>query len=239
MNGRPNIVFVHGAWANGSCWSDVIQRLLADGYHVTAPQFPETSTADDVARLRQVLKLQDGPTIVVGHSYGGQIMTALGTDAPNVAGLVYITAFGLDQGESLQALLSQGPTPPAIAHPFTDQQGFMWLPQDDFVQHFASGVDPVRATVLHAVQQPIASSAFSQTMGVPAWKSLPSWYLVATQDEAIPPDAQRMFANRMGATTMEVPAGHLAMVSHPDETAQIVKTAAEARTAMPAGQARK
>ena len=236
MNARPNIVLVHGAWADGSSWSGVIERLQADGYHVTAPQFPLTALADDVARLRQVLNLQDGPTIVAGHSYGGQIMTALGTDAPNVAGLVYITAFGLDQGESLQALLSQGPTPPALAHPITDKQGFMWLPQDDFVQHFASDVDPVRAKVLHAAQQPVAGSIFSETMGVPAWKSLPSWYQVSSQDQAIPSDAQRMFASRMDATTTEVPAGHLAMVSHPDETAQLVKTAAEARTTMPAGQ---
>ncbi|MER5338549.1 alpha/beta hydrolase [Micromonospora sp. NPDC002717] len=239
MNGRPNIVLVHGAWADGSCWSGVIERLQADGYQVTAPQFPLTSTADDVARLRQVLTLQDGPTIVVGHSYGGQIMTALGADAPNVAGLVYIAAFGLDRGESLNALLSQGPTPPALAHLFTDKQGFMWQPQDDFVQHFAADVDPVQAKVMHAVQQPIASSTFTETMAVPAWKSLPSWYLVATQDQAIPPDAQRMFAGRMGATTIEVPASHVPMVSHPDETAQLIKTAAETRTPMPAGHARR
>ncbi|MEH0845656.1 alpha/beta hydrolase [Micromonospora sp. CPCC 205711] len=237
MNGRPNIVLVHGAWADGSCWSGVIERLQADGYQVTAPQFPLTSTADDVARLRQVLNLQDGPTIVVGHSYGGQIMTALGTDAPNVAGLVYIAAFGLDNGESLAALLSQGPTPPALSHLVTDKQGFMWQPQDDFVQHFAADVDPVRAKVMHSVQQPIAGSAFNDAMGVPAWKSLPSWYLVATQDQAIPPDAQRMFASRMGATTIEVPASHVPMVSHPDEAAQLIKAAAETRTAMPAGHA--
>ena len=105
MTTQPNIVLVHGAWADGSCWSDVIRRLQADGYHVTAPQFPMTALADDVARLRQVLNLQDGPAIVAGHSYGGQIMTALGTDAPNVAGLVYIAAFGLDEGESIGALL--------------------------------------------------------------------------------------------------------------------------------------
>jgi pimeloyl-ACP methyl ester carboxylesterase len=103
MNARPNIVLVHGAWADGSSWSGVIERLQADGYHVTAPQFPLTALADDVARLRQVLDLQDGPVIVAGHSYGGQIMTALGPDAPNVAGLVYVAAFGLDQGESLVA----------------------------------------------------------------------------------------------------------------------------------------
>src|ERR1700716_1726023 len=142
MNSSPNIVLIHGAWAEGSCWNAVIERLQADGYHVIAPQFRMTALADDVERLRQVLRLQDGPTIVVGHSYGGQIMTALGTDAPNVAGLVYIAAFGLDQGESLGALLSQGPTPPALQHQFVDKQGFVWLAEDDFVRHFAADVDP-------------------------------------------------------------------------------------------------
>jgi pimeloyl-ACP methyl ester carboxylesterase len=228
MNARPNIILVHGAWADGSCWSGVIERLQGGGYHVTAPQFPETSLADDVARLRHVLELQDGPTIVAGHSYGGQIATALGTDAPNVAGLVYIAAFGIDEGESLGALLSQGPVTPALEHLFTDSRGFGWIPEDDFVKHFASGVDPVRAKVLHAVQQPLAGSTFTDVMGVPAWKSLPCWYLVAAQDQAIPPDAERMFASRMGATTIEVPSGHLAMVSHPAEVAQLVESAAEA-----------
>jgi pimeloyl-ACP methyl ester carboxylesterase len=226
MSPLTNIVLVHGAWADGSSWSGVIERLQADGYRVTAPQFPLTSLADDVARLRQVLKLQDGPAVVAGHSYGGQIITALGTDAPNAAALVYIAAFGIDAGESLGALLSQGPTPPALAHLFTDPQGFGWLPQDDFVDHFASGVDPVRARVLHAVQQPLAGSTFGDVMGVPAWKSLPSWYQVSAEDQAIPPDAERLFASRMGATTTEVAAGHLAMVSHPKETADLIKAAA-------------
>ena len=183
MNARPNIVLVHGAWADGSSWSAVIERLQAGGYHVTAPQFPLTALADDVARLRQVLDLQDGPTIVAGHSYGGQIMTALGTDAPGVVGLVYIAAFGLDQGESLGVLLSQGPVTPALAHLVTDKRGFGWLSEDDFVNHFAGDVDPVRARVMYAVQQPLATSAFGDVMGVPAWKTLPSWYLVATDDE--------------------------------------------------------
>ena len=111
MNARPNIVLVHGAWADGSSWSAVIERLEADGYQVIAPQFPESSLAADVARLRDVLARQDGPTIVAGHSYGGQIVTALGTDAPNVVGLVYIAAFGLDEGETIGALLQQGPRP--------------------------------------------------------------------------------------------------------------------------------
>jgi pimeloyl-ACP methyl ester carboxylesterase len=127
--------------------------------------------ADDVARLRQVLALQDGPTLVAGHSYGGQIMTALGADAPNVVGLVYVAAFGLDEGESIGAL-------PAM----------------------------------HAVQQPLAANALQEVMGAPAWKSLPSWYMVADGDQAIPPDAERLFAKRMGASTIEVPSNHVAMV---------------------------
>jgi len=227
VSDRPNIVLVHGAWADGSCWSGVIERLQAQGFQVRAPQFPLTSLADDVARLRQVLEFQDGPTIVVGHSYGGQIMTALGEEAPNVVGLVYVAAFGLDQGESLGALLSGAPPTPALAHMFNDSRGFGWLSEDDFVDHFAGDVDPTWARVMYAVQQPIALSAFEDTMGVPAWKSLPSWYLVSQNDEAIPPDAERMFASRMGATTVEVPSSHVAMVSHPMDVANLIETAAE------------
>jgi pimeloyl-ACP methyl ester carboxylesterase len=228
MNGRPKIVLIHGAWADGSCWSSVIERLQADGLEVRAPQFPMNSLADDVARLRQVLAFQDGPAIVVGHSYGGQIMTALGADTPNVVGLVYIAAFALDEGESLGALLSQGPVTPALAHLFTDARGFAWLSEDDFVNHFAADVDPTQAKVLYAVQQPLATSAFGDVMGVPAWKSLRSWYLVAQNDEALPPDAERQFAARMGASTVEIPASHIAMVSRPNEVAELIEKAANA-----------
>jgi pimeloyl-ACP methyl ester carboxylesterase len=227
MTGRPNIVLVHGAWADGSCWTGVIERLQEAGYSVRAPQFPLTSIADDVARLRQVLAFQDGPTIVVGHSYGGQIITSLGTDAPNVVGLVYIAAFGLDQGESLGALLAQGPVAPALAHTFTDQRGFVWLSEEDFVGHFAGDVDSQHARAMWAVQQPLAGSAFTDVIGVPAWRTLPSWYLVAKNDEALPPDAERQFAARMGATTVEVSASHVAMVSHPEDVAGLIERAAE------------
>jgi pimeloyl-ACP methyl ester carboxylesterase len=225
---KPNIVLVHGAWADGSSWSAVIERLQADGYTVTAPQFPMAALADDVARLRQVLARQNSPTIVAGHSYGGQIMTALGTDAPNVVGLVYIAAFGLDEGESIGALLDQGPPSPALAHLDIDQQGFAWLPEDDFVNHFAADVEPVKAKVMYAVQQPLAGSALAEVMGAPAWKSLPSWFLVADGDQAIPPEAERQFAARMGATTTEVASNHVAMVSHPDEVLTMIKAAAQA-----------
>ena len=233
MDALPNIVLVHGAWADGSSWSAVIERLLGDGYHVTAAQFPLTALADDVARLRQVLARQKGPTLVAGHSYGGQIITALGTDAPNVAGLIYIAAFGLDEGESIGALLEQGPPPPALAHLIIDSQGFAWLPEDDFVNHFAADVDPVKARVMYTVQQPLSGSALQEVMGVPAWKSLPTWYLVADGDQAIPPGAERQFAHRMAATTVEVPSSHVAMVSHPGDVVNLIEAAAEAVPAAP------
>jgi pimeloyl-ACP methyl ester carboxylesterase len=228
MSDLPNVVLVHGAWADGSSWSAVIESLQARGYNVTAPQFPETSLADDVARLRQILARQSGPTLVAGHSYGGQIMTALGEDAPNVVGLVYVAAFGLAQGESLGALLGAGPPTAALAHLIVDEHGFAWLPEEDFVGHFAADVNAATARVMYAVQQGLAMNTFEDVMGVPAWQSNPTWYLVATNDEAIPPDAERMFARRMGATIVEVSASHVAMVSHPDEVAGLIEAAADA-----------
>jgi pimeloyl-ACP methyl ester carboxylesterase len=224
---KPNIVLVHGAWADGSCWSAVIEGLQVKGYNVTAPQFPESSLADDVARLRQVLNRQDGPTVVVGHSYGGQIITSLNTDAPNVVGLVYIAAFGLDEGETIGGLLAQGAPTPALAHLDIDEQGFAWIPEDDFVTHFAADVPPDKAKVMFAVQQALSASTLGDVMGVPAWKSLPTWYMVAADDQAIPPDAERLFAKRMGATTVEIPSGHVAMVSHPEDVIKLTETAAE------------
>jgi len=175
---------------------------IAEELHI---QGPGEAVGDLVLRLRQVRK--------IGVELVDPEMRA---------------AFGIDQGESLGALLSQGPPTPALEHLFTDKLGFGWLSQDDFVHHFAADVDPVRATVMYAVQQPLAGSAFTDVMGVPAWKSLPSWYLVATADEAIPPDAERMFASRMGATTVEVYSSHVAMVSHPDEVTALITEAADA-----------
>jgi pimeloyl-ACP methyl ester carboxylesterase len=198
---------------------------------VTAPQFPESSLADDVARLRQVLHRQKGPTVVAGHSYGGQIVTALGTDAPNVVGLVYVAAFGLDEGESIGALLAQGPPTPALAHLDIDEQGFAWLPEDDFVTYFAADVDPAKAKVMYAVQQALSATTLGDVMGIPAWKSLPSWFLVATNDQAIPPDAERSFAKRMGATTVEIASSHVAMVSYPDDVVALIEMAAKAVSA--------
>jgi pimeloyl-ACP methyl ester carboxylesterase len=226
MADLPKVVLVHGAWADGSCWTAVIESLQAQGYDVTAPQFPETSTEDDVARLRQTLARIEGPVILAGHSYGGQIITALGPD-PKVAALIYVAAFGIDEGESLGKLLSGGPPTPALANLVVDEQGFGWLPEDDFVGHFAGDLDPAQARILYAVQQPISLSTFEYTMGDPGWKSVPTWFIVATEDEAIPPDAERQFAARMGATTVEVAAGHLAMVTHPEIVVDMVGQATE------------
>lgn len=228
MENDLNIILVHGAWADGSSWEDVIPHLQKAGYNVTAPQFPLTSQEDNIARLREVLDLQTGPTLIVGHSYGGQIMTGLGTDSPNVAGLVYIAAFGLDEGEKIEALLSQGPPTPALAHLRIDDQGFAWIPQSDFVEHFAADVNPVKANVMYAVQQPISVSALGDAMGTPAWKTLPSWYLVAKNDETIPPDAQRLMAQRMGAKTSFIASSHVPMVSHPEKVAHLIMDAAKA-----------
>jgi pimeloyl-ACP methyl ester carboxylesterase len=155
-------------------------------------------------------------------------MTALGTDAPNAIGLVYVAAFGLDEGESIGALLQAGPPPAALANLSIDDKGFAWLPQDDFVGHFAADVDPAQARVMHAVQQALHTNSLGQEMGAPAWRSLPTWYLVAENDEAIPPDAERQFAQRMGATKVEVASSHVPMVSHPDAVVELIQTAAVA-----------
>ena len=227
MTEQPNVLFVHGAFADGSCWSAVIEDLQSRGYDVIAPQFPQSSLADDVARLRQGLAWQSGPTIVVGHSYGGQVMTALGADAPNVAGLVYIAAFGLDEGETITRVNDGYPAPRALANLIVDEQGFGRVPEEDFLGHFAADVDPTRAKVMYAAQQAVSMSVFDDTMGTPAWKSLPTWYLVASNDEAISPDAERMFAERMGAEKAEVPSSHVPMVSHPDAVIELVEAAAK------------
>jgi pimeloyl-ACP methyl ester carboxylesterase len=221
------VVLVHGAWADGSCWVQVIRRLQAAGHDVIAPQLPHTSLADDVAKLRHVLSLQAEPTVVAGHSFGGQVITALGSDAPNAVALVYVAGFGLDEGESIGALLGQGPPTPAVAHLQIDDQGLAWLPEDAFLAHFAPDVDPVEARVLCAVQQPLAASTLEDVMGTPAWKTKPTWFAVAQHDEVIPPDGERLFAQRMGATTVEVDSSHVVMISHPDDVTALIQSAVD------------
>jgi pimeloyl-ACP methyl ester carboxylesterase len=229
MADLPNIVLVHGAWADGSCWSGVIRNLQADGYDVIAPQLPHTSLDEDVARVRQVLARLEGPTVIAGHSFGGQVLTALGADLPNVKALVYVAAFGLDEGESIGQLLAGGGEPPAaLAHLDIDAQGSVWLPRDDFVGHFAADLPAGQAAVMFAVQQPLAASTLEDVIKDPAWKHAPTWFVVAKNDEAIPADGERLFAARMGATTVEIESSHVVMTSHPDEVADVIKQAAAA-----------
>jgi pimeloyl-ACP methyl ester carboxylesterase len=226
VSDKPSIVLVHGAWTDGSSWSAVIEALLADGYRVVAPQFRGTSLADDVARLRQVVRCQSGPVIVAGHCYGGQIMTALRQDSPEVAALVYVAAFGLAEGESLGTLLVNAAPTAALAHLIVDEHDVAWIPEEDFVRYFAADIDPMKAKVLHAAQQGLSMNALDDVMGVPAWSSHPTWYLVATNDDAIPPELELMFARRMGARTVEVASSHLAIVSHPREVVELIEAAA-------------
>jgi pimeloyl-ACP methyl ester carboxylesterase len=226
VNAKPTIVLVHGLWADGSSWSPVIERLQAQGYTVIATQFSHVSLEEDVARLHQVLANVTGPVILAGHSYGGQIITAGATDQPNVVGLVYIGALALDEGESIGALLEGLPPAPALEHLIVDELGGAWLAHEDFIEHFALGIDPVQANVMYAVQQPSPVALFGDVMTVPAWKSLPTWFLIPSNDQVILPDGQRLFAGRMGATTVEIESGHVAMISHPDEVANLIMTAA-------------
>jgi pimeloyl-ACP methyl ester carboxylesterase len=235
MDALPNIVLVHGAWTDGSSWSGVIQRLQGDGYHVAAAQLLLTSLEADVARVRQLVEAQTGPSLLVGHSFGGAILTQLGTDAPNVVGLAFTAAFAPDQNETMRALITGGPQPPGAVAIRADANGFLWLDPDGFVQYFAADVDPVHARVLSAAQRPIAASELlgDERFGVPAWKTLPSWYLVSENDLMLPPAAQRLFAQRIGATVMSVAAGHIAMVSQPDAVTAFIREAATAVASHP------
>jgi pimeloyl-ACP methyl ester carboxylesterase len=220
-----NIVLVHGAFADGSSWAKVIPILQAKGYHVTAVQNPLTSLADDVAATNRALAQQDGPLILVGHSWAGVVITEAGMD-PKVAGLVYVAAFGPDQGEAVSELGKAYPPPPALTAPIVDQQGFMSLPTDAVVKHFASDLPASEASLVAATQGPIKVSAFDAKVSAAAWKTKPSWYIVSKLDEAIAPEEERFFAKRMKATTTELNTSHLPMLSQPKAVAAVISAAA-------------
>jgi len=220
-----NIVLVHGAFADGSSWAKVIPILQAKGYNVVAVQNPLTSLADDVAATHRALALQNGPVILVGHSWGGAVITEAGTD-PKVAALVYVAAFGLDAGESVGEVGKGYPPQPSFKDPIVDKQGFMTLNTDAFVKHFASDLPAVEAKVLAAAQGPTSTSVFGSKISTPAWKTKPSWYIVGKKDEAIAPDEERFFAKRMKAATTELDTSHVPMLSKPNEVAVIIMEAA-------------
>ena len=229
MTQQTNVVLVHGAWADGSSWSKVIPLLQQRRFNVSAAQIPLTSLADDIDVTRNLLAKQKGPTILAGHSYAGVVISGAANCAPNVAALVYIAAFGLDEGESIDGLSKQGPAPAGAAAVLPpDEHGFLWIDRDGFAKAFAADVDPIEARVMAAVQKPLSMNSFTGRSGPPAWKQIPSWYMVATEDQMIPPQAEEFMAKRMGAEVRKVASSHAAMVSHPKEAADLITQAAEA-----------
>jgi pimeloyl-ACP methyl ester carboxylesterase len=225
--GARNVVLVHGLFADGSCWSEVIARLQAAGLNVTSVQNPLTTLDDAVAATRRVLARQDGPTVLVGHSFAGMIVTEAGVD-PKVSALVYVAARAPDAGEDYAALAKQFPTPPASAGiVFDGNEGR--LTEAAFLRDFAGDLPEAWARVLYAVQEPFRKSLLTGRTTHAAWRSKPSFYAVSTEDRTIDPDLQRFMAKRMGATTIEVKASHLSLISHPQEITDLILQAAGRR----------
>lgn len=219
-----NVVLVHGAWADGSSWAKVIPILQAAGLHVTSVQNPLTSLDDDVAATRRALALQDGPTVLVGHSYAGSVITEAGVD-PKVTSLVYVAARAPDAGEDFVALAAKFPSMPVRAGAI-DHDGYVSLTEDAYTKYFGGDLPRDEAEALFATQQPIAKTLFTGRTTVAAWHIKPSWYAVSKQDQTTNPDLERFLAKRMHATTREIDSSHLSLVSHPQEIANMILEAA-------------
>lgn len=224
-----DVILVHGAWADGSSWSDVIAPLQDAGFTVQAVQLPEQSLVADAALVRHAIEAVPRPVIVAGHSYGGFVMSEATAGVANVVGLVFIAAFAPDEGETIGGLAAGYPPTPAIANLVIDDQGNAIIEPGAFVRYFASDVFAREAHVLAAVQKPTAASILGTPAGVPGWKTIPSFYQVSTNDEVIAPDLLRFFAERMGAETIELESSHVSLISHPTEVAAFIAHAAEAR----------
>jgi pimeloyl-ACP methyl ester carboxylesterase len=226
--GIRNVVLVHGGWVDGSGWSHVYQGLRKDGYNVSIVQIPTISLADDVAATKLVISQLSGPVILVGHSYGGVVISEAGND-PKVKALVYIAAFAPDQGESVQSLIAK-PVPGAPVPPILPpQNGFLFLDRAKFADAFAADVAPAEASFMADSQVPWGVNALVATVTEPAWKSKSSWYLVTTDDKMIPPPAQRQMAKRAGATVVEARGSHAIFVSHPQAVINLIERAANGK----------
>ena len=218
------IVLVHGGFVDGSGWEDVYRILKKDGYHVSIVQNPTTTLADDVAATKRVIAEQKGLVILVGHSYGGVVITEAGND-PGVAGLVYIAAFAPDRGESVAALIKDAPPGAPVPPILPPQEGFLALDRTKFAASFAADVEPEKAEFMANSQVPWGVDALNGAVTEPAWKAKPSWYLVATDDRMIPPAAQRAMSKRAGSSVVEVRGSHAVYVSQPEAVAELIKKA--------------
>src|SRR2546426_7102092 len=225
-----NIVLVHGGFVDGSGWAAVYKILKKDGYNVIVVQNPTLSLADDVAVTKRAIAAQGGPVLLVGHSYGGVVITEAGTD-PKVAGLVYIAAFAPDKGESVSALIKNPPPGAPVPPILPPQDGFLFLDRAKFRASFAADVSPETAAFMADSQVPWGVAALDGAVTEPAWKSKPSWYLVATEDRMIPPAAQRAMSKRAGSTVVEVSGSHAVYVSRPAEVAALIEQAVAAAKA--------
>jgi pimeloyl-ACP methyl ester carboxylesterase len=221
-----SVILVHGAWADGTSWSKVIPPLVKMGLDVTAVQLPLTALADDVSTVRRAIKLATGPIVLAGHSYGGVVITEAGDDA-EVTSLVYVAAFGPDSGESAGSLGSSVAPAPLAAEVRPDSEGFLKLTRKGVFDCFAQDLTEAEKLVLYASQAPTNGAALGGTVSSPGWRTKPSWYLVAANDQAISPKLQRTMAFRMKAITVEVAASHAAMLAKPAETAELIGKAAQ------------
>jgi pimeloyl-ACP methyl ester carboxylesterase len=226
MAGVKNVVLVHGAWADGSCWSKVVPILIAKGLHAVAVQNPLSSVADDVASTNRLVDIQEGPVLLVGHSYGGAVITEAGNN-PKVAGLVYVAAFAPEEGETLAGLAQGFPPPPLFKKIQPIADGYLMLTRDGVFDHFGQDLTPAEKELVLAAQGATQGAILATTIGKAAWHFKPSWFVIASNDHAIAPEQEESTAKRMGAKTLTLASSHLPMLSQPDKVAAFIIEAAE------------
>src|SRR5262252_5463585 len=225
---QKTVVLVHGAFADASGWSRIIPILERDGYFVTAVQIPLTSLSDDITTAKRVVDAQKGPVVLVGHSYGGAVITGAAAGSPNVKALVYLAAFGPEAGEPLGAPGKNFAQPPLNSALVPDSAGFLYIDRAKFHDAFCKDLPEAEARVMAATQKPLHNSVFEASVPTAAWKTIPSWFVVSQQDHAINTDLERFYAKRMGAKTSEIASSHVAFLSHPKEIAKVIEDAAAA-----------
>ena len=223
---KPSILLVHGAFADGSSWSKVIPILERDGYDVTAVQIPLTALADDIAKTKRVIEAQKGPVVVVGHSYGGLVITGAAAGNSNVKSLVYVAAFAPDANETVAAAGAKFAPAPLATALVPDAAGFLYIDRTKFHDVFCKDIPAAEARVMAATQKPVNGGVFGASLPEAAWRTIPSWYIVSSDDRAINPDLERFYAKRAGAKTTEIKASHVPFLSHPKEVAKVIEDAA-------------